>query len=449
MDVSPPAAEPAVDPDALRRKLMARIVPLVFALYIVAYLDRVNVSFVKEPMMQALAFPDAEAVYGVGAGLFFAGYLLLEIPGALLVEHWSARKWFARILVTWGLCSMGLALVRTEGQFYLARFLLGLAEAGFFPGILVYFTHWFPRADRARALAGLVLGVPFSQALGAWVSGQILQLDWFGLAGWQWVFLVEGLPAVLLGVAVPFLMVDRPRQARWLTAAEREWLERTLEAERRSVAAAGVTLGQALRLPAVWLLGLGILAANTGGYALSFWLPSTVQALWQATGAEGADAAGALNWVGLYYLCGLAGVWLAGQSSDRLKERKWHCVGGMVLTGVCLAAAVVPGLPWPVVLGGLCLTGFFAYAWPPPFWVLPTQVLSASAAAVALGFLNVCANLAGLIGLPATGWLKEAHWDVRACVWAAAACYGLGGAVVALVRAPAVTAPPRAGPGGP
>jgi MFS family permease len=160
----------------------------------------------------------SDDVFGWGFGIFFFGYLLLEIPGALLVEHWSARKWFARILLTWGVCSMAMALVRTPGQFYLARFLLGVAEAGFFPGIIVYLTHWFPRADRGRAMAGLVFGVPVSLALGAKVSGWLLELNAFDLAGWQWVFLVEGLPAVLMGLAVPFLLTDRPAQAKWLTA---------------------------------------------------------------------------------------------------------------------------------------------------------------------------------------------------------------------------------------
>src|SRR5438067_1086010 len=210
-----PSPTPAGPPDpaaaTARRKVARRILPLLLALYVVAYLDRANLSFAKLQMQGELRFSDR--VFGWGAGLFFAGYLLLEVPGALLVEHWSARKWFARILVTWGICSMGMALVRTPSQFYTARFLLGLAEAGFFPGVIVYFTHWFPRADRARALAGLVLGVPASQAIGAWVSGYLLQVNWFGAAGWQWVFLVEGAPAVLLGIVVLIVLTDRPRHA--------------------------------------------------------------------------------------------------------------------------------------------------------------------------------------------------------------------------------------------
>jgi ACS family tartrate transporter-like MFS transporter len=420
-----------VDPHALRRKLLWRIVPLVFVLYLVSYLDRANVAFVETEMRESLNF--SPGVFGVGVGVFFVGYLLLEIPGALIVEHWSARKWFSRILLTWGLCSMGLALVRSPWQFYLVRFLLGLAEAGFFPGIIVYFTHWFPRADRARALAGMILGVPLSQALGAWLTQQILQLTWFGLAGWQWVFLIEGFPALLLGVAVLFLLTDRPRQASWLSRAEADWLEETLAAERQAVAKAGVGLRQVLRQPVVWLLAAGILAANTGGYALGFWIKDAFRTLLVETRGPGA-AGEALSWIGLYYVCGVAGIWVAGQSSDRSGDRKWHCVAGMVLTACCLAASLVPGQPWGGVFFWLCLTGFVAYFWPPPFWVLPTQALSASAAAVAIGFINICANVAGILGPPAVGWMKEAQFGVRSCLLFSVACYAAGGMLLALLR---------------
>jgi ACS family tartrate transporter-like MFS transporter len=427
-----PAATIAVDPHALRRKLMWRIVPLVFVLYFISYLDRANVAFVEYEMRGDLHF--SPKVFGIGVGVFFVGYLLLEIPGALIVEHWSARKWFSRILLTWGLCSMGLALVRSPWQFYLARFLLGLAEAGFFPGIIVYFTHWFPRADRGRAFAGLILGVPLSQALGAWVTDKILlHVTWFNLSGWQWVFLLEGFPALLLGVAVLFLMTDRPRQASWLSGAESDWLEETLAAERRAVAGSGVTLRQILRQPAVWLLALSILAANTGGYALGFWIKDAFRTLLAETrGPEAADEA--LSWIGLYYVFGLASIWVAGQSSDRTGDGKWHCAAGQALTACCLAAALIPGQPWGGVFFWLSLTGFFAYFWPPPFWVLPPQVLTASAAAVAIGFINICANVAGIIGPPTVGLMKEAKFDVRSCLLFSVACYATGALVISLLR---------------
>jgi MFS transporter, ACS family, tartrate transporter len=431
----PPAP---VDPRAVTRKVAWRIIPLIFILYLVAYLDRANLSFAGLQMRERLKFSEDE--FGWGAGIFFIGYLLLEIPGTLLVEHWSARKWFARILVTWGVCSTGMALVRTSTQFYAARFLLGLAEAGFFPGVIVYFTHWFPRADRGRAIAGLVLGIPVSLALGARVSAELLKANWYGLDGWQWVFIVEGLPAVLLGVAVPFLLTDRPRQARWLTAAESDWLESTLESERREAAAAGrATLAQALRHPAVWLLALGIFATNIGGYALVFWLPAAVKQLLAATGREATSAA-VLDWLGVAYLFGLAGVWLSGRSSDRTRAWKWHCVAGQMLTGLFLAAAVAKGQSWAFVFVWLCLVQFFAFFWPSPFWVLPTLTLSASAAAVSIGFINICANLAGWVGPVLFGKMRDAGYDDRACLVVLAGCYAAGGVIVALLRIPAPTA---------
>lgn len=429
-----PASNSVVDSQVVRRKVARRLLPLIFILYVVAYLDRANAGFAKPRMQEALHFTDQQ--FGWGFGIFFIGYLLLEIPGALIVERRSASRWFTRIMITWGICSMATALVRTPWQFYGARFLLGLAEAGFFPGVIVYFTHWFPRAERARALAGMVLGIPVSLAFGARISGWLLDVEWFGLAGWQWVFLAEGLPAVLLGLALPFLLVDRPRHARWLTPAERDWLEATLEAERSLDQRAAPSFAQVLRLPIVWLLALGIFATNTGGYALIFWLPTAMQQLLSESLVRVSPDA-VFNWLGLVYACGLAGVWLSGQSSDRSGERKWHCVLGQTMTGFSLMASVVPGQPWPLVLGWLCLTGFFAFSWPSPFWVLPTLTLSASTAAVAIGFINMCANLAGALGSPVVGWMKDGGFDDRACLVFLAGCYILGAVFVGLLRLPA------------
>ena len=425
--------DPAVDSRAVRRKVSLRIIPLIFILYVVAYLDRANAGFAKAPMQQSLDFTEQQ--FGWAFGIFFIGYLLLEIPGALMVERRSASRWFTRIMITWGVCSMATALVREAWQFYLARFLLGLAEAGFFPGIIVYFTHWFPRAQRGRALAGMVLGIPVSLALGARVSGWLLEVNWLNLAGWQWVFIVEGLPAVLLGLALPYLLVDRPRHARWLSPAERNWLENRLAAERAADVLNTPSLAVVLRQPIVWLLALGIFATNTGGYALVFWLPTAMRQLLSQANVQSSPEA-ILNWVGLIYVCGLAGVWLSGQSSDRSGERKWHCVVAQVMTGLCLMASVVPGQPWPLVLTWLCLVGFFVFAWPSPFWVLPTLSLSASTAAVAIGFINMCANLAGAFGSPVVGWMKDARFDDRACLMFLASCYLVGALFVGCLHLP-------------
>jgi MFS transporter, ACS family, tartrate transporter len=281
----------------------------------------------------------------------------------------------------------------------------------------------------------MVLGIPVSLALGARFSGWLLEVDWFGWAGWQWVFLAEGLPAVLLGLALPFILVDRPRQAPWLTPAEGVWLEETLKAERETDARNVATFSQVLRLPIVWLLALGIFATNTGGYALVFWLPTAMRQLLPESILESNPEA-ILNWLGLVYACGLAGVWLSGQSSDRMGERKWHCVAGQLMAGICLMASVVPGQPWALVLTWLCLTGFFAFSWPSPFWVLPTLSLSTTTAAVAIGFINICANLAGALGSPVVGWMKDGGFDDRACLVFLASCYVIGAAFVAGLRLP-------------
>lgn len=418
----------AVDPRALRAKVAWRVLPLVFVLYIVAYLDRANVGFAKLRMAKDLGF--SEEVFGLGIGVFFLGYLLLEIPGALIVERGSARKWFARILVTWGLISALTAFVRTPMEFYVARFLLGVAEAGFFPGIIVYFTHWFTAADRARALSGLVMAVPFSLALGAPASALLLDVQWLGLAGWKWLFLLEGLPSVGLGLLTLTWLTDRPRDARWLTAAERTELENLLAEEARAKAAAGgeMTIARALRLPNVWLLALGIFATNTGGYALTFWLPTTVKNL-----SGGSDHA-ALFYSAMFYAFGLLGVFVSGQSSDRSGDRKWHCVVGQVLTAAFLAGSAMGGQTFSGVMGWLCLTGLVAYFWPSPFWALPTVSLNASAAAVSIGLINMCANLAGYLGNHVNGWLRARHASESTCLLFLAGCYFAGAVLVSLVR---------------
>ena len=421
------AVTPSVDMAALRRKVAWRVLPLVFVLYIVAYLDRANAGFAKLRMAGDLKFSDA--VFGLGIGIFFIGYLLLEIPGALLVERWSARKWFARILISWGIVSSLTAFVTTPAEFYAARFLLGVAEAGFFPGIIVYFTHWFTAQDRTRALSGLVMAIPFGLAVGAPVSGLLLEVTWLGLAGWQWLFILEGIPAVILGFVTLRYMTDRPRHAQWLTPAERDYLELALATEAQAKEGKNkVSVWQALRLPNVWLLALGIFATNTGGYALTFWLPSMVKSL-----SGGTDRA-TLLYSGLFYGCGLVGVFISGQSADRTGERKWHCVFGQAATAFFLAGSAMTGQPFAVVMTWLCLTGFVTYFWPSPFWALPTLTLTASAAAVSIGFINMCANLAGWLGNYQMGWLRSHGYSDSSCLFFLASCYLMGAILVSFVK---------------
>jgi ACS family tartrate transporter-like MFS transporter len=422
-----PDQTPIVDVPALRRKVAWRVLPLVIILYIIAYLDRANVAFAKLRMGEALGF--SEEVFGFGIGVFFIGYLFLEIPGALLVERWSARKWFARILITWGLISAGMAFVKTPTQFYWMRFFLGVAEAGFFPGIIVYFSHWFVQSDRSRALSWLLVAVPFSLALGAPVSSLLLDVEWFSLDGWQWLFIVEGLPAVLLGVIVLACFTDRPRDAKWLTRVERDHLENELAAEaaaKESVQKVG--MWQALRLPAVWLLAVGVMIGNSGGYAMTFWLPTTVKNL-----SGGSDQM-TLLYSGIYYACGIASVLVSGWSADRSGDRKWHAVGGMIATGLFLLCSTIPGQGFATQMIWLCLTALGAFFWIAPFWTLPSLTLTASAAAAATGLINMGANFAGYAGNHVTGWLRQQGYGESQCLQFLAACFIGGGLIISFLR---------------
>jgi len=411
----------------MRKKVAWRVLPLVIVLYLIAYLDRANVGFAKLRMASDLHF--SEEVFGLGIGIFFIGYLILEVPGALLVERWSARKWFARILVTWGFISAATAFVETPMQFNVARFFLGVAEAGFFPGIIVYFTHWFPVQLRGRAMAGLIVAVPFSLALGAPISALLLDVHWLGLFGWQWLFILEGLPAVVMGVVTFFVLTDRPRDAKWLSDDERAYLEDELAAEARAKdSIRKFSIWQALQIRDSWLLALSIFAANTGGYALGFWLPTTVKSL------SGGSDRSSLIYSAIYYLCGLVGVIYAGYASDRSGRHKRHCALAMLAAGILLGISSLSGQPFWLVMIWLCFTGFAANQWSPPFWALPTLTLTASAAAVSIGMINIFANLAGYLGNHLLGWMRHNGATDSQCLVFLGSCYGLGALIVSFVR---------------
>src|SRR3954453_23399659 len=312
-------ASPQIDFGAsARRRIAWRLLPFLFLLYVANYLDRTNIAYATLGMKGDLRLTDS--VFGTASGIFFIGYLGLQIPGALLVERWSERLLLAITLITWGLLTTLTGLVRTPLELYGARFLLGAAEAGFFPGVIVYLSHWFIDQDRAKAGARFMSAIPIGFILGGPIAGAILGVHWFGYSGWRWLFLFEGIPAILLGILTLFVLPDRPNDVRWLRDDEREWLTTGLAEERRAKAKVEhVTIWQALRHPSVLLLTAGLFFTYSGGYAFWFWMPTMFQRLTGWTDVQ------RIGWIGsIPFIAGLFAMLVVGWNSDRTRERRWH-----------------------------------------------------------------------------------------------------------------------------
>ena len=379
---------------------MRRLIPYLFVLYIINYLDRVNVSYAALEMTHDLNF--TPEILGFGAGIFFIGYFLLEIPGTLLIELWSARAWLARIMITWGIVAVLMGFMQSATQFYWLRLGLGAAEAGFFPGIIVYLTHWFRYQDRAKAVALFMAAVPLSNFLGAPVSGLLLGVNWFGLAGWRWLFILEGAPAIVLGVVTIFYLTDWPHQAKWLAADEREWITKELEKEKEIKAAAhSVSVLQALKHREVVLLALGYFFIVTGLYGFNFWLPTIVK------GLSGLPNLTVTLISALPYFVGFVALLIIGWSSDRTGERWLHTAIPMFVAGIgLLLSAMTQSIPVLAVLM-FCIAAAGLYSFFPAFWALPTTFLAGSAAAASIGLINSIGNLGGFAGPYIVGYINE------------------------------------------
>ncbi len=398
--MSAPAVLAGVEQRATRR-ISRRLLPFLFVLYVIAFLDRVNVGYAGLEMSRDLNFSDR--VFGLGAGIFSIGYFLFEIPGALIVERWSARKWMARILVTWGLVTLLMAAVRTPRQFYLARFLLGVAEAGFFPGIVVYLTHWFRYEDRAKAGAIFMAAIPMSNIIGSPLAGWILSRHWAGISSWRWLFIAEGIPAILFGILTLIYLTDWPRQARWLAPGERAWIEAELQREKVAKSKVrGWTMGQAMRSKQVILLTLVYFFAIIGIYGFVIWFPTIVQ---RATNLPNM-AVTLLS--ALPYVAGLAAMLWNGWHSDRTAERRWHTALPLFLGAGCLAIAIRASAHLPLAFLCMVIVGACTTAFMPSFWALPTALLSESAAAASIGLINSVGNLGGFAGPFLIGYLRTA-----------------------------------------
>lgn len=398
------------------RKISWRILPLVFVLYVVAFIDRANVAFAKLTMTVDLGF--SEAVYGLGAGLFFLGYFVLEIPGALIVQRWGARWWIARILVTWGICTILVGLVHTPTQFYVTRFLLGAAEAGFFPGIIVYLNQWFPSQYRARALARFVMASPIALMIGGPIAAPILKLNWLDLQGWRWVFILEGIPAIILGFVVLAIMTDRPANAKWLKPEERDWVAGEMEAERIRKAAFGhLTVWQALRHPNVLGLALIIFLANVGIQGFFLWLPTTVQK------ASGLPPYLSATISGLPFAVAVVAVLISSWSSDRKRERFYHTALPLMASALIFPITTISTLSFEWLLFWLCLSSAAIYGFGPPYWTLPTLTLGESAAAAAVGFINSFGGLGGFVGPTVVGAILTAGYPFSTAVFFLSGCF--------------------------
>jgi sugar phosphate permease len=425
------AARDAQSPDRIQqaleatayRKVTRRLLPFLILCYVVAYLDRVNIGFARLQMLSDLGF--SETVYGLGAGMFFIGYFLFEVPSNLILHRVGARVWIGRIMISWGLVSALFMFTSSPAMFYSLRFLLGVAEAGFFPGIILYLTYWYPSAWRVRMVALFMTAVPIAGVFGGPLSGWIL--DSFagvnGWAGWQWLFLIEAVPAIVAGFAVMVYLDNGIESAKWLTDDEKALLEARLEADRRHVpvhqSASALVADRR-----VWLLCAIYFCYVMGHYGLTFWLPVLIQ----AAGVEGVVRIGLIT--AIPYGVSVAAMLLIGRSADRARERRWHTAVPMLVGAVGLTASVVAGGSTTAAV--LCLTlgaaGVFSAG--PVFWGLPTAFLGGAAAAAGIAVINSIGNLAGFASPYLVGWLTDLTRSTGAGMYAVSAALVIGAVMV-------------------
>ncbi|MFZ4984260.1 MAG: MFS transporter [Blastocatellia bacterium] len=423
-----------------RRRINRRVMPYLLLLYFIAFLDRTNVSVAALQMKTDLGFSDA--VIGAGAGIFFIGYFLLEIPGSLIVENWSARKWIARIMISWGIVASLMGLIGTPwlnfasltNQFYWLRFILGAAEAGFFPGIIVYLSHWFRAEDRAKAKAHFLIGIPIATIVGVPVSQAIMHnINWLGWPGWRWVFILEGIPSVILGVMTIYVLTDRPQQARWLPEDEKNWIVNELARERAAkLASKNATVLQGLitafKTPQTYLLALIYLFVVTGYYGLTFFLPS-ITALMKGTSVTTQTIVTLLP-----YVCGFLTMLLNGAHSDRTGERRLHTIWSIWLGAVAMALSILSGDNVALTVTFLCLVGVGVHAYLPVFWTWPSAIMTTSAAATAIGLINSVGNLGGYFGPKIVGQLSTSTGSYSSGLWFLAACLLISGLLGLLLK---------------
>jgi MFS transporter, ACS family, tartrate transporter len=417
------------------RRVTRRLIPFAFICYVVAYIDRVNIGFAARELQQDLGLSATQ--YGIGAGLFFLGYCLFEIPSNLVLERVGARLWIARIMIVWGLVSMATMFITDVWSFYVARVVLGIAEAGFFPGMVLYFTYWIPAADRARTNALFMTAAPVSVIVGAPLSEALLSLNGaMGLRGWQWLFLVEGCPAVLLGVIALVVLTDRPEQASWLPPGDREWLAKTMSDERALRAAAGhASVLRSVTSGRVWLLSIIYLMNTSVTYGIFLWLPPMLEE------AAGSSGLGISLLTAVPFAAALVAMVLVGRHSDRTGERKLHVAACAIAgaAGLFLAVAFKGNL-WLLVLSfTICQVGQRSVM--SVFWAIPPMLLGGTAAAAGIALINAVGNLGGFFGPTMMGWLRDMSGGYNGGLLVLACALILEAVLVASLRLPAAKRP--------
>ncbi|NUA29622.1 MFS transporter [Cupriavidus basilensis] len=423
-----------IDRDIEKRaysKVFWRIMPFLMLCYVIAYLDRVNVGFAKLQMAQDLAF--SETVFGLGAGLFFIGYFLFEVPSNLLMHKLGARVWIARIMITWGIISALFVFVKTPTTFYIMRFLLGLAEAGFYPGVILYLTYWYPANRRARMIALFMSGIPVAGMLGNPLSGWIMDAfhDYGGMRGWQWMFLIEALPALLIGIVTVFVLKNGIDQAPWLDANEKRVLKRNIEEDARQAGASGTghSLGAVFKDSRVWWMCLIYFCFVTGQYALTFWMPTLVK----TSGVTGNLNIGLLS--AIPFICAIVVMNFLGHSADARRERRWHLIVPALMGAVGFAIAASFTHNTVVAIAALSLAAAGVLTCAPLFWSLPTAFLSGLAAASGIAVVNSVGNLAGFVAPYMVGYLTDLTHSTQSSMYVLSAMLVLGAGLVWLTPA--------------
>lgn len=400
MAVSSIASEMATETTGqVYKKVAWRLVPFLCLCYLAAYLDRVNVGFAKLQMLSDLSF--SNTVYGLGAGIFFLGYVIFEVPSNILLHKVGAKLWIARIMISWGVIGAAMAMVKTPTQFYLLRFLLGVAEAGFIPGVLLYLTYWFPAAWRGRIIALFLAAIPMSNIIGGPLSGWILKNfgGVAGLAGWQWLFIVETVPSIVLGIAILMFLDDRVEDARWLSDEEKRVIQENISHEASQ--STHVSVMDALKSTRVWMLGVAYFCIASSIYIASFWMPTLIKQLGVSDPLE-------IGWLTtIPYSVAIVAMVLTNISADRSRERRWHTVIPCLLTAIGLALCATPNYGLVVAMMALTLAAAGASSAQASFWSLPSTFMTGAAAAAGIALVNSLGNIAGMASTALVGWLTD------------------------------------------